>query len=390
MLHIDVLSGYFICGASSLVGAGMLRVAETNDARTLAALRICGWGFVILGLGLMPAGLGDAVAHPAAQLAISFGALAGMLLIGQGLGQIQGRALSLPWTIGLIAAAAFALGWALHDGARAFGVCFAIGLAAVAALMAWLTRGIILSPRDLSERALGLTMVVLVVTCTARLAFTLPDGGPARADLMYVPAPWHSILAALYGVLPMVVSTLLLNVVNARLRHQLRTRAITDELTGTMTRRALRELAPALLQEQRQRELEVAVLMLDLDRFKAINDGHGHQMGDAVLRFAAAVLQSHMRVDALLARYGGEEFVAVVPVDGLPTARRVAERLRHAVEAADWRGQLQLDRGVTVSVGVAMVGPGEPLDAALKRADDALYRAKRDGRNQCQIGLAVA
>ena len=105
---------------------------------------------------------------------------------------------------------------------------------------------------------------------------------------------------------------------------------------------------------------------------------------------AATVLQAHMRVDTLLARYGGEEFVAVVPVDGLPTARRVAERLRHAVESADWRSQVRLEHGVTVSVGVAMVGATESLDAALQRADEALYRAKRDGRNQCQIGLAVA
>jgi diguanylate cyclase (GGDEF)-like protein len=105
---------------------------------------------------------------------------------------------------------------------------------------------------------------------------------------------------------------------------------------------------------------------------------------------AAGVLQTHARVDTLLARYGGEEFIAVVPVDGLPAARRVAERLRLAIEGADWPGTLGLAGGVTISVGVAMVSPAESLDAALQRADEALYRAKRDGRNQCQIGLAVA
>ena len=115
-------------------------------------------------------------------------------------------------------------------------------------------------------------------------------------------------------------------------------------------------------------------------------------MGDAVLRFAAAVLQAHMRIDALLARYGGEEFVAVVPVDDMPRGapcrpNGCARRCKHA----DWRGSLRLDSGVTVSVGVAMVGSSaQLLDAALQRADEALYRAKRDGRNQCQIGLAVA
>jgi diguanylate cyclase (GGDEF)-like protein len=186
------------------------------------------------------------------------------------------------------------------------------------------------------------------------------------------------------------VATLMLTLVNSRLRHQLRQRAITDELTGTMTRRALSEMAPALVEQQQANHREVAVLMLDLDRFKAINDTYGHVKGDAVLRMAAGVLQTHARVDTLLARYGGEEFIAVVPVDDLPAARRVAERLRLAIEGADWVSTMGLASGVTVSVGVAMVSPAESLDAALQRADEALYRAKRDGRNQCQIGLAVA
>jgi diguanylate cyclase (GGDEF)-like protein len=391
MLHVDVLSGYFICGASSLVGAAMLRVAETNDARALRALRTCGFGFVILGLGLMPAGLGLLAAHPAAQLCIALGVLAGMLLIGQGLGRLQGRSLPRRWALGTMACVAALLAGSLTHDAHLFGVMFAAALTLLGALMAWLVRGMIARPRDITERALGITMIGLVVSCAARLVFTWTHDGPARVDLMYVPPPWNSTLAALYGVLPMIVSTLLLNLVNARLRQQLRLHALTDELTGTMTRRALRELAPALLQEQQRRpDGEVAVLMLDLDRFKAINDNHGHATGDAVLRLAAAVLQSQMRGGALLARYGGEEFVALVPVHGLPEARRMAERLRQAVQDADWRGRLQLEAGITVSVGVAIVGPGEPLDAALRRADEALYRAKRDGRNQCQIGLAVA
>ena len=390
MLRVDVLSGYLICGAGSLVGAAMLRIADTSDDRTRQALRLCGWGFVVLGAGLLPAGLGAAASHPAAQFSLAFGALAGMVLIGSGLGEVQGKGLPLRWIVALMMASALTLGCALALDLRAFGLCFAVGLTFIASLMVWLTRGLVLSPRDITEAALGASMVALVVSCIVRLAFTLADSGPARPDLMYVPEPLSSVLAALYGVLPMIVATLLLTLVNARLRQQLRTRALTDELTGAMTRRALRELAPALIEQQQGQQREVAVLMLDLDRFKQINDTHGHPMGDAVLRLAARVLQTHTRVDTLLARYGGEEFVAVVPVQDLPTARRVAERLRHAVESAPWRDELHLGTGVTVSVGVAMIGAGEPLDAALHRADEALYRAKRDGRNQCQVALARA
>jgi diguanylate cyclase (GGDEF)-like protein len=188
----------------------------------------------------------------------------------------------------------------------------------------------------------------------------------------------------------MIGATLLLTLANAGLRHQLRLRAITDELTGTMTRRALRELAPALIEQHHGQQHEVAVLMLDLDAFKVVNDNHGHAVGDAVLRLAARALQAHTRVDTLLARYGGEEFVVVVPVDDLPAARRVAERLRQSVEAVPWPSELGLRSGVTVSVGLAMIGAGECLDAALKRADEALYRAKHEGRNQCQVALERA
>jgi diguanylate cyclase (GGDEF)-like protein len=390
MLQVDVLSGYLICGAGSLVGAGMLRIADTSEAHMHQAVRQCVWGFVVMGLGLLAAGLGPLAAHPAAQFSLAFGTLTGMVLVGSGLGAVQAQGLQLRSIVMLAAATAAVLGWALARDARSFGVCVAAGLAIIGSLIVWLARGIVLRPRDVTEFGLGGSIVGLQLSCLVRFGFTLADDGPARLDVMYVPEPWRSVLAVLYGVLPMITATLLLTLTNARLSQQLRVRAITDELTGAMTRRALRELAPALIEQQRRQQRDVAVLMLDLDRFKQINDTLGHPMGDAVLRFAAQVLRAQTRVDTLLARYGGEEFVAVVPVEDLPAARRVAERLRHAVESAPWHQELRLRDVITVSVGVAMIGPTEPLDAALQRADEALYRAKRDGRNQCQVALATA
>jgi diguanylate cyclase (GGDEF)-like protein len=390
MVHVDVLSGYLICGASSLVGAVLLRMAETGDASTGRAVRVCGHGFVVLGLGLLPAGVPAWMGHAAAQLSLAFGALAGMVLIGAGLAELQGRGVRKRRLIVLLALCAAALSAALWHSPHSFVVTFTAGLVIVSCLMLWWTRVMLMRPRDLTERAMAAVMVVLILSCGARFGFTLSDAGTARHDLMHVPEPLASVFAALYGVLPMIVSTLLLTLVNTRLRRQLRRRAITDELTGTMTRRALRELAPALLQREQTHQRDVAVLMLDLDRFKHVNDTYGHQAGDAVLRLAAQALQRHMRVDALLARYGGEEFVAIVPVDGMRTARRIAERLRHAVESVDWAGRLALADLVTVSLGVALMRPDESLDAALKRADEALYRAKREGRNQCQVALEMA
>ena len=390
MLQVDVLSGYVICGAGSLVGAAMLRIAETNDPRTQDALRLCGWGFVILGIGLMPAALGENAAHAAAQFSLAFGSLAGVTLIARGLGALQGRLLAAAWTATLIAAFALTSWAAMQAGPHTFGIVYAANLAGLASLLIWLIRGFVLRPRDPIELALGASFVSLAVTAWVRVAFALEYHGPAQADLLYVPLPLKSIFAVLYGVLPMIVASLLLTWVNARLRQQLSDRAITDELTGIMTRRALRELAPALIGQQHKLRRDVAVLMLDLDHFKRINDSFGHAMGDAVLQLAASTLKAQLRVDSLLARYGGEEFVAIVPVEDLQIARSVAERLRAAVTGVDWQGRLKLARGVTVSVGVAIVGPNETFEASLERADEALYRAKREGRDQCQVSLAAA
>ena len=97
MFHVDVLSAYLICGVSALVGAAMLRIAETDDPSLRRALRFCGWSMITFGLGLLPAGLGSGAAHPVAQFALGFGSLAGMVLMAHGLGQMQGRQLSARW-----------------------------------------------------------------------------------------------------------------------------------------------------------------------------------------------------------------------------------------------------------------------------------------------------
>jgi len=390
MFHIDVLSAYLNCGVSALVGAAMLRIVETDDRRLRRALRTCGLALVVLGVGLLPAGLGDGAAHPTAQLSLSFGSLAGVVLMAHGLGQLQGRDLPTFGVWALIAMLALTTAAAMVAGPLVFGRVYALSLTGCAMLMAWHGRGFITSPRNLIERGLGLSLLLVAASSWLRTGFTLAYAGAPRVDLLYVPSMVAPMLAALYGVIPIVMATLLLSLVNARLHQQLRTRATTDELTGIMTRRALRELAPAMIELEQLRQREVAVLMLDLDHFKSVNDGHGHATGDRVLKEAASALQAHLRQDALLARYGGEEFVAVVPVEDLPSARRASDRLRRAIADVEWSRAAGLDQKVTVSVGVALVSPGETLDNALRRADEALYLAKRGGRNQVQVSLKVA
>ena len=396
MFQIDVLTAYLNCGVSALAAerrrepAGHLRLARTDDARLRRALGLCGWALVTLGIGLMPASLGDAASHPAAQFSLTFGTLFAVVLMSRGIGQLQGRNLRPGTCAAAVATLAATMMLALDAGLSVLGLAFAIALAATSTLMAWMGQGFIASPRTAIERVFGWVLLLVAASSWMRLAFTLAYEGPARIDLMYMPLAIGPLLAATYGVLPIVFASLLLSQVNSRLHQQLHSRATTDELTGLLTRRAVRERAPAMLGAEHARGHFVAVLILDLDHFKAVNDDAGHAVGDEALRLAASTMRSHLRHDTLLARYGGEEFVAIMPAEDLPAARRGAERLRLAIEQADWASIPELGRGLTVSIGVAATCPGESLDDALVRADEALYRAKREGRNQVQVSLRVA
>ncbi len=170
-----------------------------------------------------------------------------------------------------------------------------------------------------------------------------------------------------------------------RIRHLLtilEQRAHLDSLTGLANRGVLDDRLPREWDACRRRRTALAVLIADLDHFKAVNDDHGHAAGDTVLRHSAATLARVVRTSDFVARYGGEEFVVVAPDCGLTAAVRLAERFRTAIE------QLRIDEHgetipVTTSVGVASFADltrTVPTEL-LRRADEALYRAKEAGRN---------
>jgi two-component system cell cycle response regulator len=160
--------------------------------------------------------------------------------------------------------------------------------------------------------------------------------------------------------------------------------AITDALTGLHNRRYMETHLSSLAEQAASRGKPLSVLVLDIDFFKSINDGHGHDAGDDVLReFALRIRKSIRNID-LACRYGGEEFVIVMPETDMAVATMVAERLRRAIAGEPFpiqQGMRLLD--VTLSIGIAAIGgAGDTAAAMLKRADTALYRAKRDGRNR--------
>ena len=160
--------------------------------------------------------------------------------------------------------------------------------------------------------------------------------------------------------------------------------AVTDQLTGLHNRRYMTGQLEALMRRAQAGGDPVAVLVIDIDHFKKINDSFGHDVGDEVLREFAVRLASNVRAIDLPVRHGGEEFVVVMPDTDLEDARRIAERIRLHVAGSPFRvmgGQEVLT--VTISIGVAAsAGEADSPHALVKRADEGLYEAKSRGRNR--------
>jgi two-component system cell cycle response regulator len=160
--------------------------------------------------------------------------------------------------------------------------------------------------------------------------------------------------------------------------------AVTDALTGLHNRRYMEMHLTTLVEQAAARGKPLTVLVLDIDYFKTINDGYGHDAGDDVLREFATKVRKSIRGIDLACRYGGEEFVIVMPETDMAVASVVAERLRRRVATEPFPiGRDGQRVEVTISIGIAALGPADDSAASiLKRADQALYRAKRDGRNR--------
>lgn len=162
--------------------------------------------------------------------------------------------------------------------------------------------------------------------------------------------------------------------------------AHTDALTGLANRRHFMERLGAELERADRYARPLALVVLDLDHFKAVNDTHGHAAGDDVLRAAAEALRSVCRDVDLPARIGGEEMALLLPETDRSGARTVAERVRTRIERRSHTAPDGSSFGVTASMGVATVGPAARTDEELlQRADEALYRAKEKGRNRVMM-----
>jgi diguanylate cyclase len=177
--------------------------------------------------------------------------------------------------------------------------------------------------------------------------------------------------------------------------RELEKKAFVDSLTGLFNHRYLEEQLRHEVARAQRFGRSLSLVFVDCDHFKKLNDTHGHPTGDEALRRLARVLQAEIRaadvpirveVGPFAARYGGEEFVVLLPETPLEGARVAAERIRAKVEETEFPGEHTQPLGrVTVSLGVATLEPGEDAAALVKRADEALYRAKTGGRNRVAL-----
>jgi len=165
--------------------------------------------------------------------------------------------------------------------------------------------------------------------------------------------------------------------------------ALRDPLTGISNRRALFRLLESELSRARRYHRVLSVAMLDLDRFKELNDRLGHLAGDRALVGVSEVFSSRIRKEDILGRYGGEEFLIALPETDLSRAVILLERLREEVAASRWPINGEGEIVVTVSIGVAQAREDDDVETLLMRADRALYRAKAAGRNRTETENAV-
>ena len=168
------------------------------------------------------------------------------------------------------------------------------------------------------------------------------------------------------------------------LNRRLREQTIRDPLTGLHNRRFFEETAERDIARATRKKEPLAIVMLDIDHFKVINDTHGHVIGDRVLTHVAGVLRANVRSSDLLCRFGGEEFVAVLSGTALPAAMHAAEQWRSAIAGSGTDAGGGTTVSCTISIGIAMLGyeTGESTSSVLRRADAALYEAKRAGRDR--------
>ncbi|WP_201860984.1 GGDEF domain-containing protein [Microvirga soli] len=350
---------------------GTLLIFSWTLNRRLSALAWWGGAFWLIAVGIGWANLGKGPpGYAVLLLANALGILSyGAIYIGCRV--FNGRpAVLLHGGAGVVVwACAFPF---IYDS-QGYRLILASGLtAAYAALSAWELGRHPLQP-------LASQRVAVVLLC-GLAAFNLLRGmlGVSLTSVPWIDGfarRWSSEMALFLVVFGPTLAFMFLSMTKERLKFEYKQAAHVDDLTGIPNRRAFLQAASALL--NRLNDRPASCLLFDLDNFKAINDRYGHAVGDRILGVFASTLSDHLP-KGTFGRLGGEEFAAIVPT-GARDAAMLAEKIRHAFAEAG-KAALGTSEEVTVSIGCATI-PRAMADDLLRRADEALYRAKESGRN---------
>lgn len=228
----------------------------------------------------------------------------------------------------------------------------------------------------------GWTFSTFIFLQIARVIATMiwqPRFQPTRLD------PIQSFFATFGFALGLAVVAAIIWLGMSSRRENLQLMATTDGLSGLLNRRTFDQVLQRELEYAKRRNEPVALLMIDIDHFKQINDCFGHLVGDEVIRRISQLLCVNTRAMDAVARYGGEEFVMVLRGMQMSQAESIAERLRTQIEAmAGLPGPLR----VTASIGIAVAAEGDTVSSLLKRSDTALYLSKHTGRNRVSAQYA--
>lgn len=216
-----------------------------------------------------------------------------------------------------------------------------------------------------------------VLTCGRGVLGAFTDLYPS----FLTPHPWNVAAMMTASLLPLLVNYAVLGGWHEEAEAALHRQVVTDSLTGLLNRRGWQEVGQPLFANARRHEQQLALLMIDIDLFKKINDTHGHEAGDRALRALGELLRENRRANDLAARIGGEEFCLLLPGSSADSARAIDQRLRERLPAISGRLGFALD----FSSGLAVCTTDESLEKLMTRADGALYAAKGLGRGRLEV-----
>lgn len=379
---MDVRTLFLAQTCALLASAAMLWIAR-GEADRRNGLRL--WMLAVAGQGLAYALLSNAGRLPSllsAGLGNALGAVSVALFhaaIRQFLGHAMQRTGLVLMALMVLTVTAVALTAAADYAQSTIFNGFAYGL--VQLLNAWLLwrspaptlRGV--------QRVVAGFYLLMGLLLPLRAAALLLQQGQGR-DYLNVPADWQAPLF-LFGFLFIIVTTLgFLQMCKMQAEAEVRQQALSDRLTGLPNRRALDEAIAAALALAQHNQQPFALLMLDIDHFKSINDGFGHHAGDAALAAFAAGLRASLAADEQAFRWGGEEFCVLLPAPGSQASALQRAQLLHRQIAQPAQGGLPALRA---SLGLALWQQDESAESLLGRADRALYRAKSLGRDRVEL-----